>query len=68
MDLNFTEAELGFRREIRQFLAQALPQDISHKVHHGIPLEKLDYQRWQRVLYTQGWGGSSWSSAFGGTD
>ncbi|MBI1771292.1 MAG: acyl-CoA dehydrogenase family protein [Burkholderiales bacterium] len=67
MDLNFNAAELGFRQEVTEFLQQSLPQDISHKVHHGIPLEKADYQCWQKILHAHGWGGSSWPVKFGGT-
>ena len=67
MDLNFNDAELGFRQMVRQFLLIALPKDISHKVHHGIPLEKNDYQRWQKILHAQGWGASSWPKVHGGT-
>ncbi|MFZ6756801.1 acyl-CoA dehydrogenase family protein [Undibacterium sp. Ji50W] len=67
MDLNFTSAELEFRREIQDFLQQALPADIRQKVRHGMPLEKQDYQRWQQILHARGWGGSSWPAEFGGT-
>ncbi|MES2039262.1 MAG: acyl-CoA dehydrogenase family protein [Pseudomonadota bacterium] len=67
MDLNFNAAELSFRKEVAEFLQQSLPQEISHKVHHGIPLGKTDYQRWQKILHAHGWGGSSWPVKFGGT-
>ena len=36
MDLNFTAEELAFRAHIRQWVAEHLPQDISHKVHHAL--------------------------------
>ncbi|MFZ6766413.1 acyl-CoA dehydrogenase family protein [Undibacterium sp. Di26W] len=67
MDLNFTSAELEFRREIQDFLQQALPADIRQKVRHGMPLERQDYQSWQQILHARGWGGSSWPAEFGGT-
>ncbi|HTN66324.1 MAG TPA: acyl-CoA dehydrogenase family protein [Burkholderiaceae bacterium] len=67
MDLNFTTAEQAFRQEVRDFLAQSLPADISHKVHNGLILERDDYVRWQRILHAQGWGGSAWPVEFGGT-
>ena len=35
MDLNFTAEELEFRRDIRQWVADNLPKDISHKVHNA---------------------------------
>lgn len=67
MDLNFTAAETAFRQQVRAFLAQSLPADISHKVHHGLILERDDYVRWQRILHAQGWGGPAWPAQFGGT-
>lgn len=67
MDLNFNDAELGFRQMVRHFLQTSLPQSISRKVHHGIALEKSDYQQWQKILHAQGWGASSWPVAHGGT-
>jgi alkylation response protein AidB-like acyl-CoA dehydrogenase len=66
MDLNFSAAEDAFRHQVRAFLEQALPADIRHKVLNGLILERDDYLRWQRVLYTQGWAGASWPAEFGG--
>lgn len=68
MDLNFTAAESAFRTEVRTFLAEQLPKDISNKVRQGLILASVDYQRWQRLLHARGWGGPAWSSAFGGCD
>ncbi|MBC3906844.1 acyl-CoA dehydrogenase family protein [Undibacterium umbellatum] len=67
MDLNFNDAELGFRQLVRQFLQTSLPRAISHKVQHGIALKKNDYQQWQKILHAQGWGASSWPAVHGGT-
>ena len=66
MDLNFTAAETAFRAEVRAFLVEQLPKDISHKVTQGQILASVDYQRWQRLLHARGWGGPAWSTAFGG--
>lgn len=66
MDLNFTTEELAFRAEIRQWVAENLPQDISQKVHKALRLSKDDLQRWARILGKQGWHGWAWPKAFGG--
>ena len=66
MDLNFTPEEQAFRADIRQWVAQHLPQDISHKVHHALRLNKDDLQRWARILGKQGWHGWAWPKQFGG--
>ncbi len=66
MDLNFTPEELAFRAEIRQWVADNLPQDISQKVHKALRLSKDDLQRWARILGKQGWHGWAWPKQFGG--
>ena len=66
MDLNFTEQELAFRAEIREWVAQNLPQDISHKVHNALRLSREDHQRWAQILGAKGWLGWNWPKAFGG--
>ena len=66
MDLNFTPAELAFRDEVRQFLAEHLPEDIARRVQAGLPVHAEDYTRWQKILYQHGWGAPGWPEQFGG--
>ncbi len=66
MDLNFTADELAFRAEIRQWVAEHLPQDISAKVHDALRLSKDDMQRWAKILGARGWLGWAWPKQFGG--
>ena len=66
MDLNFTPEEQAFRADIRQWVAEHLPKDISHKVHNALRLNKDDLQRWARILGRQGWHGWAWPKQFGG--
>jgi alkylation response protein AidB-like acyl-CoA dehydrogenase len=66
MDLKFTANENAFRAEIRQWVAEHLPQDISAKVHLAQRLDKSDMQRWAKILGKQGWLGWAWPKQFGG--
>jgi len=66
MDLHFTAEELAFRAHIRQWVAEHLPQDISHKVHHALHLSRDDLQRWAKILGAKGWLGWNWPVEFGG--
>ena len=66
MDLNFTADELAFRAEIRQWVAEHLPKDISAKVHDALRLSKDDMQRWAKILGARGWLGWAWPKQFGG--
>ena len=66
MDLAFTPDEQKFREEVRAWVAENLPKDISHKVHNALRLTRDDMQRWARALGKKGWLGSGWPREFGG--
>ena len=66
MDLNFTDDEQAFRAEVRQWVAEHLPADISAKVHAALRLTRDDLQRWAKILGAKGWLGWGWPTAFGG--
>ena len=66
MDLAFTPEQQRFREEIRAWVRENLPADISHKVHNNLHLTKDDMQRWAKILGTKGWHGHAWPKQFGG--
>jgi alkylation response protein AidB-like acyl-CoA dehydrogenase len=67
MDLNYTPDELEFRDEVRAFLRQRLPHEISRKVLEHKRLSKEDHVRWQKILHAQGWMAPNWPQEHGGT-
>ncbi len=67
MDLAFSDDDLAFREEVRAFIAEKLPADIAESVQQGRPIDKQDIQRWQRILFDQGWAAPGWPVEFGGT-
>ena len=66
MDLAFTPEEQKFREDIRAWVHENLPQDISRKVHNALRLTRDDMQRWARILGKKGWLGHGWPKQFGG--
>nr|WP_295080976.1 acyl-CoA dehydrogenase family protein [uncultured Roseateles sp.] len=66
MNLNFTPEEQAFRAEIREWVSNNLPADISQKVQQAQRLNKDDLQRWAKILGAKGWHGWAWPKAFGG--
>ncbi|HUR88129.1 MAG TPA: acyl-CoA dehydrogenase family protein [Ramlibacter sp.] len=66
MDLAFTPEEQKFREEIRAWVRESLPKEISHKVHNALHLTRDDTQRWARILGKKGWLGYGWPKQFGG--
>ena len=66
MELAFGDEDLAFREEVRAFIRDNLPHDIAESVSRGRALTKQDIQRWQRILYDQGWAAPAWPEEFGG--
>jgi alkylation response protein AidB-like acyl-CoA dehydrogenase len=66
MDLAFTPEEQKFREEIRAWVRENLPKEISHKVHNALHLTRDDMQRWAKILGKKGWLGHGWPKEFGG--
>ncbi len=70
MDLNFSEEELQFQQEVRQFLADNLPASVvqAHKTNASVFVEKDTALEWQKVLVDKGWAVPQWPVEHGGTD
>ncbi len=66
MDLAFTPEEQQFREDIRAWVKDNLPADISTKVHNALRLTRDDMQRWAKILGKKGWLGHGWPKEFGG--
>lgn len=66
MDLEFTEEEQAFRKEVRAFLRDQLPESTRDKVLKGQELGREDYLLWQRRLHERGWGAMGWPVQYGG--
>jgi len=67
MNVDFTDEELAFQKEVRQFLEDKYPARIREKATKGIRLEKDDWVEWQKILYQQGWAATNWPKEYGGT-
>ncbi|WP_298675623.1 acyl-CoA dehydrogenase family protein [uncultured Lentibacter sp.] len=68
MDLSYSDAEKAFRKEVRQFLDQNLPDDLRDKVRRGKDLGKEGHERWHRILNERGWLAPNWPKKFGGAE
>lgn len=67
MRLDLSSEDLAFRDEVRAFLRNELPDDIRERVRRGLPVDKPDMIRWQRILAARGWLAPNWPKAHGGT-
>ncbi len=66
MDLNYSAKELAFREEVREFLREELPTDLSDAVREGRSIGKEGHERWHRILNARGWLAPNWPRAYGG--
>ncbi len=66
MELAFTPEQEAFRAEVREWVAQNLPKDVSQKVHQAQRLSRDDLQAWAKILGKKGWLGYGWPEQFGG--
>ena len=67
MDLTYSDEELAFQKEVRDYLAEALPASLSDKVRKGTRLTKEDYLQWHGILRAKGWLAQHWPVEHGGT-
>lgn len=67
MNLVFSEADLAFQQEVRNFLVQRLPVDIRDRCARGYIVGNEDLIRWQKILNEQGWMAPNWPVEYGGT-
>jgi len=68
MDLTYSPGELAFRDEVRTFMAEKLPKELSRKVREGRSLDKAEQERWHAILNEKGWLASTWPKAYGGAE
>jgi alkylation response protein AidB-like acyl-CoA dehydrogenase len=67
MELFYSDADVAFREEVRDFLAAKLPEDISATF---FGYERHTWQqmiRWHKILANKGWVAPSWPVEYGGT-
>ena len=66
MDLRFTDAEIAFRQEVRDFIAKELPAETRERMVAGKSPTKQQVVDWQRKLNARGWAAPEWPKEAGG--
>ncbi|MBV4522129.1 acyl-CoA dehydrogenase family protein [Pseudomonas sp. SWRI74] len=67
MDIEFTLHEQAFREDVRAFLRDNLPSELSERISLGKRLSKEHQVQWMQILDRQGWLAPGWPVEFGGT-
>ncbi|MCA9711796.1 MAG: acyl-CoA dehydrogenase family protein [Myxococcales bacterium] len=66
MDLSFSAEDEAFRREVRAFIEEAMPDELRAKAEIDAPYTPQDTMRWHRILFERGWVAPAWPERFGG--
>jgi alkylation response protein AidB-like acyl-CoA dehydrogenase len=66
MDLSFSAEHEAFRKEVRGWIAEALPPDMKAKAEVDAQFTHDDTMRWHKLLYEKGWIAPHWPEKFGG--
>lgn len=68
MDLSFSAKDLAFQDEVKTFLADKLPKEMSDKIRLGQELGKEGQEQWHALLNAQGWLAPNWPAKYGGAE
>jgi alkylation response protein AidB-like acyl-CoA dehydrogenase len=66
MESSADDEDARFRKEVRQFLREHLPEDIRRKARLGQRFTREDIVRWSRILQHKGWATPGWPREWGG--
>lgn len=70
MNLQFSEEDRQFQKEVRQWIEENYPQEMRERKQRSANghLTKEDHVYWQQALYERGWAGLNWPKEFGGPE
>jgi alkylation response protein AidB-like acyl-CoA dehydrogenase len=70
MDLNWSEADLAFRDEVRAFLDEKLTPDLRQagRLMTSVYTDHEASMAWQAILHERGWAAPAWPVQYGGCD
>jgi hypothetical protein len=55
-----------FRREVREFFAANLSDELRGLVQQGMYVDRAMHTRWHKVLHKKGWAAPGWPTQYGG--
>ena len=68
MNLQFTQEELDFQKEVRDWIKDNYPEDMKERLTNAPNghVTKEEHVQWQQALYEKGWAGINWPKEYGG--
>ncbi len=66
MDMSFSPEDIAFRKEVRGWIAEAMPSDLAAKAAVDGNFSHDESMRWHKILYEKGWIAPHWPKEVGG--
>ena len=66
MELSYTADQVRFREEVRTWIAEAMPPEMSKRAEDGANFEQSEVMEWHKILYAKGWIAPHWPEEAGG--
>ncbi|MGW5523442.1 acyl-CoA dehydrogenase family protein [Gordonia sp. NPDC003950] len=70
MDMNFSDADIAFRDEVREFLDAELTRELREagRLRTSVYTDHEASMEWQAILHKRGWAAPAWPVEHGGCD
>jgi len=66
MDMSFSPEDVAFRKEVRGWIAEAMPSDLAEKAAVDGNFSHEESMQWHEVLHDKGWVAPHWPKEVGG--
>ena len=60
MNINFSDEDINFKKEVKDFISRNLSKDLQTKISNGGTASKEETIAWQKALNTKKWFAPGW--------
>jgi len=68
MNINFSDEDVNFKKEVREFINSNLPKELQTKISNGGSASKEETIAWQKALNKKKWFAPGWPKEYGGSE
>ena len=68
MNINFSDEDVTFKKEVREFINSNLPKELQTKISNGGSASKEETIAWQKALNKKKWFAPGWPKEYGGSE
>ena len=68
MPINFSDEDVNFKKEVREFINSNLPKELQTKISNGGSANKEETIAWQKALNKKKWFAPGWPKEYGGSE